>query len=81
VTDPRSWPCRTAARSLSCLPLTPANTDTSASIIALITCKPAPTASANNPSRMSPATSAIATVTCSGTVSPCASGATATRFW
>jgi len=62
--------------SLSCLPFTPPNVATSASIIAVITGNPAPTARASRPSRMSPTISAIATVTCSGTVNPCAPGAT-----
>jgi len=63
------------------LPFTPANVVTSASIIALITWNPAPTARASRPSRMSPTISAIATVMCSGTASPCASGATGIFFW
>jgi len=62
---------------MSCLPFTPASTVTSASIIALITCNPAPTARASRPSRMFPA---IATVTCSGTVNPFASGASLIDF-
>jgi len=53
---------------------------TSASIIALITGNPAPTARASRPSRMFPAISAIATVTCSGTVNPCAPGASRVDF-
>jgi hypothetical protein len=37
-------------------------------MIAAITCRPVPTARANNPSRISPANSASATLTVSGTV-------------
>jgi hypothetical protein len=62
------------------LPFTPASTVTSASIMALITCNPAPTARASSPSRMFPAISVIATVTCSGTVNPCPSGASLIDF-
>ena len=36
-------------------------------MIAAITCNPVPTARASNPSRISPASSANATLTCSGT--------------
>jgi hypothetical protein len=42
---------------------------TSVSIKACITCRPAPTASASRPSRISSAISAIATLTASGTAS------------
>ena len=40
---------------------------TSASIIAVSTCRPVPTARASNPSRTSPTNSPNATLTCSGT--------------
>ncbi len=49
-----------------CLPFGPANTVTSASINACITCKPAPTARASRPSCMFSAISVIATLTRSG---------------
>jgi hypothetical protein len=48
------------------LPFVPANAVTSASINAAITCRPAPTAKASNPSCMFSAISAIATLTRSG---------------
>src|SRR5665811_1699041 len=70
VTDPRSLPWCTAVRSGSCLPRGPHAVATSASISELITCRPAPTARARRPSRMSSAISPIATVTSSGTASP-----------
>jgi hypothetical protein len=60
------------------LALGPANVFTSASIIAVMTCKPAPTAKASRPSRMSAATSAITTFTCSGTA---ISGESILLFW
>jgi hypothetical protein len=66
----RSRPCRTATRSLLCLPLGPASATTSASINAVITRSPAPTASASRPSRIPAATAAIATVTCSAQTAP-----------
>jgi hypothetical protein len=50
VTEPSSCPWRTTARSGSWRPFRPANTVTSASIIAYMTCKPAPTARASRPS-------------------------------
>jgi hypothetical protein len=73
VTDPRSRPCRTAVRAASCLPFGPANTVTSASINAAITCRPAPTAKASRPSCMFSAISAIATLTRSGNADALAS--------
>ena len=68
MTDPASLPCRMAVRSRSCRPLGPHSASTSAAIIAAITCKPAPTASASKPSRTSAAISLIATLTTSGTL-------------
>ena len=62
----------------TCLPLAPARSVTSASIIACMTCRPAPMASASSPSCMFPAISAIATLTCSGIASAVAS---AGWFW
>ena len=59
-------PCRTALRSGSCLPFGPHTASTSAFIIAAITCSPVPTAIASRPSCTSPASSAIATDTASG---------------
>jgi len=47
-------------------PFGPHTAVTSCSITAAITCNPAPTASASNPSRMSSASSAITTLTVSG---------------
>jgi hypothetical protein len=70
TTDPRSCPCRTARRPGSRLPRRPATAATSASIIAVNTCMPAPTASASKPSRKSAAISVIATLTRSGTAIP-----------
>jgi integrase/recombinase XerD len=67
LTDPASWPCRVAVRSESWRPLIPHAAVTSASIIAVITCSPVPTASASRPSRTSPTNSASATLTRSGT--------------
>ena len=67
LTDPAPWPWRVALRSASWRPLGPHTAVTSASIIAAITCSPAPTARASSPSRTSPANSANATLTCSGT--------------
>ncbi len=81
VTDPGPAPWRTATRSGSCLPFGPASAVTSASISALITCRPAPTASASNPSRRSAATSAITTFTCSGTIGSGANGVSEAVFW
>ncbi len=52
-----------------------------ASINALITCRPAPTANASSPSCMFPAISAIATLTCSGTASPGPYAAPTVFFW
>src|SRR5665811_1365718 len=46
-----------------------------------MTCKPAPTANASKPSRMSSATSAITTLTRSGTASPSASRAPGFFLW
>ena len=66
VTEPSSLPCRTAVRAGSCLPFGPHTTSTSAFIIAAITCSPVPTAIASRPSCTSPASSAIATLTDSG---------------
>jgi hypothetical protein len=51
------------------LPRAPHAAATSASIIACMTCRPAPTAIAIRPSRMSAAISSMATLTCSGTAS------------
>lgn len=59
----------------ACLHFTPASVVTSGSIIALITCNPALTLRVSSPPRILPAICAIDTVTCSGTVNPCASGA------
>jgi hypothetical protein len=67
VTDPASLPCRGAVRSGSWRPRGPHNASTSAAIIAVITCRPAPTAIASSPSRTSTAISLIATLTTSGT--------------
>ena len=67
VTAPASLPCRVAVRSASCRPRGPHNASTSAAIIPVITCSPAPTAMANSPSRTSAAISLIATLTTSGT--------------
>jgi len=72
VTEPFSVPCRTPVRAGSCLPFGPHTTATSAFIIAVITCSPVPTAIASSPSCTSAASSAIATVTDSGTASPVA---------
>jgi hypothetical protein len=69
VTDPFSLPCRTAVRLGSCLPFGPHTATTSASIIASITCSPAPTAIASSPSRTSATMSPIATDTTSGIAS------------
>jgi len=66
VTDPSSLPCRTAVRARSCLPRGPHTASTSAFIIAAITCSPVPTAIASKPSCTSPASSAIAIDTASG---------------
>ncbi len=66
VTEPSPAPCRVADRSGSCLPRGPQTASTSAFIIAAITCSPVPTAIASRPSCTSPASSAIATLTASG---------------
>ena len=50
-------PCRVAVRSGSCLPRGPQAAVTSASISCCITCRPAPTARASSPSRISAAIS------------------------
>src|SRR5512132_894559 len=70
VTEPCSWPWRTAARSGSCLPLGPASAVTDSSIRVPSTCSPAPTARASRPSLADSAISASATETSSGMVSP-----------
>jgi len=67
LTDPTPWAWRVALRSASWRPFGPHTAVTSASIIAAITCNPAPTAKASSPSRTSPASSANATLTRSGT--------------
>jgi hypothetical protein len=59
-----------------CVPFGPANTVTSASISATITCRPAPTARASRPSCMFSAISVIATLTRSGIA-----GALASTGW
>ena len=67
VTDPAWLPCRTAARSGMCLPFGPTSPATSASIIAYITCMPAPTARASKPSFADSAISPSETRTSPGT--------------
>jgi hypothetical protein len=61
-------PWRTAARSGSWRPFGPANAVTSASIIAYMTCMPAPTARANKPSFAASAISPNDTNTSAGTL-------------
>src|SRR4030095_7828268 len=68
VTEPCSWPWRTAVRSGLCLPLGPANATTDSSIRGPITCSPAPTAS--RPSVADSALSASATETSAGLARP-----------
>src|SRR4051794_2015955 len=74
VTEPRSRPWRTATRPRSWRPLGPHTASTSASIIACITCRPAPTARASRPSRTSTAISPTATCTRSGSAARPGSG-------
>ena len=69
VTSPLSVPWRTAVRSGSCLPLSPASSLASLSMTTSSTLSPVPTAKASRPSSSSPARSAIATVTVSGSAS------------
>ena len=76
VTEPRSRPCRVADRSGSRLPRGPQTAATSA----CITYRPAPTASASSPSRISAAISSTATDTCSGTASALVPSAVLWRF-
>src|SRR5439155_22403334 len=56
----------------------PHSATTDSAISACITCRPAPTATANSPSRADSTISDIATLTCSGTTSSLAS---VPRFW
>src|SRR5450759_2034792 len=74
-------PGRTAVRPGSCLPRGPHAAATSASISEAITCKPAPTARASRPSRISSAISLIAIVTASGTASPAPLLVVGMFFW
>jgi hypothetical protein len=66
VTEPSSLPCPTADRAGACFPFGPHAAATSAFIIAAITCGPVPTAIASRPSCTSPVSSAIVTLTASG---------------
>jgi len=63
------------------LPRGPHTAATSASIRAAITCRPAPTARASRPARMSSAISPIAMVTSSGMASPGPELAFGVFFW
>ena len=54
VTSPASCPCRTAARSGSCLPFGPTTSSTSSSISSASTPSPTPTLSASSPSFADP---------------------------
>ena len=81
VTEPCSWPWRTAARSGLCLPLGPANATTDSSIIVPSTCSPAPTANASRPSLADSAISASATLTSAGMVSPSVLASTAAVWY
>ena len=67
LTEPSSWPWRTAVRAGSWRPLGPHSTVTLSSKIASITCSPVPTARASRPSRSSSARFVIAIDTASGT--------------
>jgi len=81
VTEPSPAPCRTADRSGSCLPRGPHTASISAFSIAVITCSPVPTAITSRPSCTSPASSAIATLTASGSTGNTGVVAVASFFW